>query len=224
MAMPSTRRCGSPSMTARSMNAPGSPSSALQIRYFWSAGVQGELPLRAGGEAAAAAAAQAGALDGVAELGRVSRAGPWPGAGSRRGRCTRRCCRDRSGRSWPAPSASAGRRTDARRGRARPSHASKLCASPGRRTDRFASVLPRPRPRPHVPAPTKMVGRSTTSRRSWAAASRARSGHRRLSSPLTPRPRSTPISSLDNVGRRGPLRLGRELSMLPSFASACCTA
>src|ERR1039458_2096913 len=34
MAMPSSSRCGSLSPTARSMNAPGSPSSALQIRYF----------------------------------------------------------------------------------------------------------------------------------------------------------------------------------------------
>jgi hypothetical protein len=39
--MPSTRRCGSPSMTARSMNAPGSPSSALQTKYFCSAGCSG---------------------------------------------------------------------------------------------------------------------------------------------------------------------------------------
>ena len=34
MSIPSMSECGSPSMTARSMNAPGSPSSALQIRYF----------------------------------------------------------------------------------------------------------------------------------------------------------------------------------------------
>ena len=33
--MPSTMRKGSLSSTARSMNAPGSPSSALQMRYFW---------------------------------------------------------------------------------------------------------------------------------------------------------------------------------------------
>ena len=39
MIMPSSSRCGSHSQTARSMNAPGSPSSALQIRYFWSLGV-----------------------------------------------------------------------------------------------------------------------------------------------------------------------------------------
>ena len=36
MSMPSMRECGSLSITARSMNAPGSPSSALQMRYFWS--------------------------------------------------------------------------------------------------------------------------------------------------------------------------------------------
>jgi len=34
MSMPSMREWGSPSMSARSMNAPGSPSSALQMRYF----------------------------------------------------------------------------------------------------------------------------------------------------------------------------------------------
>ena len=32
--MPSMSECGSDSITARSMNAPGSPSSALQMRYF----------------------------------------------------------------------------------------------------------------------------------------------------------------------------------------------
>ena len=34
MSIPSSTACGSPSSTARSMNAPGSPSSALQITYF----------------------------------------------------------------------------------------------------------------------------------------------------------------------------------------------
>ena len=38
--MPSITACGSPSMMARSMNAPGSPSSALQIRYFLSPGAR----------------------------------------------------------------------------------------------------------------------------------------------------------------------------------------
>ena len=33
--MPSRTRKGSPSRTARSMKAPGSPSSALQMMYFW---------------------------------------------------------------------------------------------------------------------------------------------------------------------------------------------
>ncbi len=32
--MPSSTRWGSPSRTLRSMKAPGSPSSALQITYF----------------------------------------------------------------------------------------------------------------------------------------------------------------------------------------------
>ncbi len=34
MARPSISLCGSPSMTALSMKAPGSPSSALQIMYL----------------------------------------------------------------------------------------------------------------------------------------------------------------------------------------------
>ncbi len=34
--MPSITACGSPSMIEASMKAPGSPSSPLQIRYFWS--------------------------------------------------------------------------------------------------------------------------------------------------------------------------------------------
>ena len=36
--MPSSTRCGSLSRTLRSMNAPGSPSSALQITYFGAPG------------------------------------------------------------------------------------------------------------------------------------------------------------------------------------------
>ncbi len=38
MIMPSSTLCGSPSMTERSMNAPGSPSSPLQMMYFSSPG------------------------------------------------------------------------------------------------------------------------------------------------------------------------------------------
>ena len=91
--MPSSRRCGSPSITARSMNAPGSPSSALQMRYFCSAAaLQGELPLLARREPAAAAAAKPAGLDRVADLRRRrSYAARPPGPSSRRGRCTRRC-------------------------------------------------------------------------------------------------------------------------------------
>ena len=56
------------------MNAPGSPSSALQIRYFWARGVlEGDAPLAPGGEAGAAAAAQAGGDD-----GRRPRPASWP--------------------------------------------------------------------------------------------------------------------------------------------------
>ncbi len=62
IAMPSSTRCGSLSRTLRSMNAPGSPSSALQMTYFLSPpALAGEAPLQAGGVAGAAAAAQAAA-------------------------------------------------------------------------------------------------------------------------------------------------------------------
>ena len=55
---------GRPRARVRSMNAPGSPSSALQMTYFSSpvACCWAKLPLHAGGEAGAAAAAQAGGL------------------------------------------------------------------------------------------------------------------------------------------------------------------
>ena len=57
--MPSRTRCGSLSRTLRSMNAPGSPSSALQMTYFWSPdGLGHGAPLEARGVAGAAAAAQ----------------------------------------------------------------------------------------------------------------------------------------------------------------------
>ena len=38
--MPSRTRCGSLSMTLRSMKAPGSPSSPLQTTYFGGPGVR----------------------------------------------------------------------------------------------------------------------------------------------------------------------------------------
>ena len=40
MAIPSSTRCGSLSMTERSMNAPGSPSSPLQTTYFCAPGMR----------------------------------------------------------------------------------------------------------------------------------------------------------------------------------------
>ncbi len=134
MAMPSSSRCGSPSITARSMNAPGSPSSALQIRYFWSAcrGL-GELPLLAGRETAAAAAAQPACLDCFADLlGRHGSRGHRPVPGSRRGRCTRRCWSGRSSRSWPVPSAFAAQKTDARPASGRRARAAGSGAGTGR--------------------------------------------------------------------------------------------
>ena len=61
IAMPSISMKGSPSISMRSAKVPLSPSSALQTMYFWSAVRVGDgLPLDAGREAGAAAAAQAG--------------------------------------------------------------------------------------------------------------------------------------------------------------------
>jgi hypothetical protein len=54
----------------RSEKVPESPSSALQTMYFWSAGgVQHGVPLDAGREGRAAAAAQAGVGDGRDDVG-----------------------------------------------------------------------------------------------------------------------------------------------------------
>ena len=98
MAMPSRTRCGSLSRTLRSMNAPGSPSSALQMTYFWApCGLGDGVPLEAGRVAGAAAAAQAAAGDLVADLGR-GHLGERRGAAprSRRARRSRRGSRGRS--------------------------------------------------------------------------------------------------------------------------------
>ena len=56
--MASTTTCGSPSKTDLSINAPGSPSSALQQTYFIAFGSARERPLSAGGETCAAPAAK----------------------------------------------------------------------------------------------------------------------------------------------------------------------
>ena len=54
------RRAGRPQEPSRSINAPGSPSSALQTTYFLSDTLLADkVPLRAGGKARAAASAQA---------------------------------------------------------------------------------------------------------------------------------------------------------------------
>ncbi len=67
--MPSITECGSPSSTERSMNAPGSPSSALQRMYLTSLLLLlGEAPLEAGRKAGAAAAAQTRGQDLVDDL------------------------------------------------------------------------------------------------------------------------------------------------------------
>ena len=64
IAMPSIRQKGSPSMIMRSAKVPLSPSSALQTMYFCGRPRVGDrLPLDAGREARAAAAAQAGVGD-----------------------------------------------------------------------------------------------------------------------------------------------------------------
>ena len=59
MAMPSMSECGSPSSTERSMNAPGSPSSALQRMYLTRCPAAGRSATSCRREAGAAAAAQA---------------------------------------------------------------------------------------------------------------------------------------------------------------------
>jgi hypothetical protein len=62
MAMPSITLCGSPSSTLRSMNAPGVALVGVAEHVLLVAlRLAGELPLQAGREARAAAAAQAGA-------------------------------------------------------------------------------------------------------------------------------------------------------------------
>ena len=80
--MPSSTRCGSLSSTLRSMNAPGSPSSALQTTYLRSPGLLATVrPLHAGRVAGAAAAAQPAAGDLLDDLGRASsRAATWSSA------------------------------------------------------------------------------------------------------------------------------------------------
>ncbi len=68
MAIPSSTEWGSLSRTERSMKAPGSPSSALQITYFClPGGPSGEAPLHPGEEARPPAPTQPGVDDQVDE-------------------------------------------------------------------------------------------------------------------------------------------------------------
>ena len=67
--MPSRTRCGSSSITLRSMNAPGSPSSPLQMTYFWrEVALATVFHFRPVGIARAATATQAAARDLVDHL------------------------------------------------------------------------------------------------------------------------------------------------------------
>ena len=79
------------------MNAPGSPSSALQITYFVRAGCLGDgRPLQAGRVAGTAAAAQPAACHLVDDIGRLHRRQRRRSApATRRGRGSRRCSRGR---------------------------------------------------------------------------------------------------------------------------------
>ncbi len=108
--MPSSRRCGSPSITARSMNAPGSPSSALQIRYLRSAGVcWAKRHLRPVGKPPPPRPRRPLRSTKSQTLGRGhAPAAPAATGGSRRGPGTRPGCAGRSGRSCAAPSAVCG--------------------------------------------------------------------------------------------------------------------
>jgi len=63
--MPSMTRCGSPSITLRSMNAPGSPSSPLQTRTSARRRPWPPCPLQPCGIAAAAASPEAAFGDAV---------------------------------------------------------------------------------------------------------------------------------------------------------------
>jgi hypothetical protein len=63
MAMPSMHAVRVASITLRSMNAPGSPSSPLQMTYLMSPGLGNCAPLEAGGITAAAASAEAALSD-----------------------------------------------------------------------------------------------------------------------------------------------------------------
>src|SRR3972149_6202373 len=73
IAIPSSTACGLPSMTERSMNAPGTPSSPLQITYFRSPGAsRHSRPFRpVGGPGAAAGGVDPPGADVVLDAGRV---------------------------------------------------------------------------------------------------------------------------------------------------------
>ena len=82
--------------------------------------LQGDRPLRTGREPAASRVPAGRFVRRGCRPRRASvRGAPWPGPRSRPGRCTRRGWRGPRGRSWRGPTASAVRRTDARRGTAR---------------------------------------------------------------------------------------------------------
>ena len=87
IAMPSISTKGSPSMIMRSAKVPLSPSSALQTMYFAVAGrIEHRLPLDAGREARAAAAAQARFGDLLDDVGRRHRDGVLAGPSARHAR------------------------------------------------------------------------------------------------------------------------------------------
>ena len=69
MIMPSSTLWGLPSSTARSIKAPGSPSSALQMTYLTSpSALAAALPLAPGGETGPAPPSQPRLLDGIHDL------------------------------------------------------------------------------------------------------------------------------------------------------------
>ena len=145
--MPSISENGSPSISMRSENVPESPSSALQTMYFCAARlVEHGLPLDAGRERRAAAAAQAGLEHFVDDRcpGRVSSARARPAVaararGSRRGRADRCARRARTSgaaasRTRDAPRSARGA-ADARRPRSSPA-----ATSPGTSRCRHRAV------------------------------------------------------------------------------------
>ena len=126
---PSSTRCGCSARIWRSLNVPGSDSSALQIAYFGVGLLAGhDLPLAPGREAGAAHAAQPGLLQHVDDL--VGARGRRPARGAARGSARSPASYGSFGRG--SSPAAPRRRGASRRARPRPS-APRLRTAPAAR-------------------------------------------------------------------------------------------